>query len=210
MRPVLDPDSYSRPESWYGSYYQLAIEVSLFPADEQLAAALEALWESPHLRGPWEDITAPGKPVPLRILEPDGGVSFYGVLAAGDLGDLPCVSHIVREGDENADWLSLGIPVNAMLQHGLRDLVYEAPPELFAPIDRVLLDIGIHVFARAGFLLAAIGEETSGLHSSATFGASDTTIDGFLVPKPLWDRAAKLRSARPVAPGLKWKPPRIA
>src|SRR5687767_4149639 len=106
----LDPTKYARQEKWYGSYYELAIEVSLSPADAQLAAGLHALWESPRLQGPWKDKNTAGTTVPLRLPPQDGGRTWYGILTVDEFGELPCNARIVREADEMADWLDLSIP----------------------------------------------------------------------------------------------------
>ena len=199
----LDPAAYAVRESWYGSYYELAIEVSLSPADARLATSLRALWESPRLQGPWKDMGTAGKIVRLEPPPPDSTRTWYGILTVDELGELPCIVGIVREAGDMADWLNLSIPTQALADRGLGDLVHEAPLELLAPIDSALIEIGALVFTNAEFLLAAIGEETSGMHSSASFGPDAGTMDSFLVPRALWDRTEHIIGAKEIVPGLK-------
>lgn len=199
-------ENYGAAESWFGSYYELAMEVSTEPADERLRAAVEQLWSCSELvAGPWAD-----KEVTLNVAIPalpdvEGMVAAYGVLRIPDVGDVRCVSWVIREVGRGSDWIDLCIPTSALERFGVAyPLVSETPCTLINAIDRALLNVAVSVFGRAAFELALIGEEVSGMWSSATVAPHDLTQGGFLLPDNLARQAGAFSHAEIVAPGLWW------
>jgi hypothetical protein len=196
----------SRFREWFsGSYYELAIELSLAPSDARLSAAVDALWTAPRMEGPWSDKSY-AHIVAIGLPDSGNAQHYYGVLTVDGMGEVPCVSWMVRESDGGADWLSVSVPTRALVQHGLQELVHEAR-EFTALLDRAFVEVGARVFSRAGFELGIVGEETSGMYSATSFGEKDLPVTGFLVPEPLWSRVQVAGTAELVAPGLKWISP---
>jgi hypothetical protein len=192
-------------ECFTGSYYELAMELSLAPSDARLAAALDALWTAPRIQGPWSDKSY-AQMATIIPPDPDNGRPYYGVITVDEWGELPFVSWIIREADSAADWLSVSVPTQALVERGLDRLLYDAP-EFTRPLDRAFVGVGKRIFSRAGFELGIVGEETSGKYSSNSFRETDLPFLGFLLPEPLWSRVQGAGTAALVGPGLKWIPP---
>lgn len=191
----MTPDAaYALPESWYGSYYELAIEVSSAPDDAALAAAVQRLWTAPQLvGGPWRDRMATDAIAALPDVAPGGMESVYGMVRIPELGDVRCVSWILREEGGGADWVDLCIPSAA--------LPWPFPQDV---LDAALVPLATHVWAAAPFRLALIGEEVSGMWSAETITPDALTHGGVLLPEPLARRLGAGPAAAEVAPGLWW------
>lgn len=199
-------ENYAAPESWFGSYYELAIEVSTAPADERLRASVEQLWScSAIVAGPWLDNDVTCDVAIPRLPAAEEMAASYGILRIPDLGDVRCVSWVIREVGCASDWIDLCIPTSALEPFGLvYPLVSETPCRLISAIDLALLKIAVSVFAGAPFELALIGEEVSGMWSSATVTPHDLTQGGFLLPEKLARQTGAFPQADIVAPGLWW------
>lgn len=181
--------------TWSGTYYELAMEVSAAPDDERLRAAVERLWSAPGVTG--------GAAMPP--VERGEMAHAYGSLAIPTLGSVPCVSWIVREQRDGSDWLDLCLSTGWLARFGLSwPLVSETPRTLLDALERALLDVAVYVYSGAPFLFAAIGEEVSGMWSSATLTAGELATGGFLLPQPLAARLGAESRAREIAPRLFW------
>jgi hypothetical protein len=202
-------ESYGADKYWFGSYYEVAIEVSTSPADERLRAGIDGLWSSPALvAGPWPDKSA-GDVVNPLLPSIEEMVAMYGLLRLRDLGDVRCVAWIIREVGGGSDWVDLCIPTAALEPFGLGyPLVSETPCALIKTIDRALLEVARNVFAAVAFDFAAVGEEVSGMWSSATITSADLSQGGFLLREPLARRLGAFTLSEAVASGLWWVPNR--
>lgn len=199
-------ENYGTAESWFGSYYELAIEVSTAPADERLRASVEQLWAcSAVVAGPWPDKDVSRDVAIPRLPAAEDMAASYGVLRIPDLGDVRCVSWVIREVGRGSDWIDLCIPTSALEPFGLAyPLVSETACTLINAIDRALVNVAVAVFAGVPFELALIGEEVSGMWSSAIVTPHDLTQGGFLLPERLARQTDAFRQAEIVAPGLWW------
>lgn len=146
---------------WLGSYYELSLQLSRVPDDHRLRLALDALWSAPEIvaRDPGE----------LEVPPPGDLRSHRGTIRT-PLGDVPCVSWIIRELNGGSDWLDLCLPTGALDKRGLTYPVHESPPEILDAIDRTLVAVGRRVFAAAQFLVGLIGEEVSGMTENELAG----------------------------------------
>ena len=193
-------------ESWSGTYYELAIEISRAPVDERLRCAIERLWSCDAVvGGPWPDKTETHNVVISPLPAAEEMVASYGMLRVANLGDLRCVAWIIREVERGSDWLDLCIPTSALEPFGLvYPLVSETPCELIRKVDRALLDVAINVYAGVAFELGLVGEEVSGMWSSATIVPDDISQGGFVLPEALAQRLGAFTLSLPIAPSLYW------
>lgn len=112
---------------------------------------------------------------------------------------------MIREVGRGSDWIDLCIPTSALEPFGLAyPLVSETPCALINAIDLALLNIAVDIFAGAPFEIALIGEEVSGMWSSATVTRQDLAQGGFLLPEKLARQTGAFAEANMVAPGLWW------
>jgi hypothetical protein len=198
-------------ESWSGPYYELAIEIAEAPSDAALARAVERLWSAPPIvGGPWPDRAATNAVAPPPSVPPEGMASTYGVIRIPAIGDVRCVSWVIREVGMGSDWVDLCIPTTALEPLGLAwPLVNESPRPAIDIIDGVLLDVAIHVYARVPFLLGLVGEEVSGMFKASTLQPEDLSQGGFLLPQPLARRLGADAHAAEIAPALYWLENRV-
>lgn len=198
----MDRDTFVCDENWFGSYYELAIELGPTGDDERLCTALEHVWSLPQLRGSWiakSDFDLQSSPIECR----DGIVfSRYGVITLTSEISVGCVTHTVREPD-GSDWLDLCIPTG-MLGH-CYDVQYPldcATNPWMVQIDRLFAQMAASVFRSIPFQLAIIGEEVSGITHAATITSEDCRFCPFLLPELLWQRLGLSSSRQVLTPGL--------
>ncbi len=169
-------DDFMFDDNWLGSYYELAIQIGRREddvADERLRSALRAIWSDPTLDGCYPDRWNPPErqePVTPENLSLGHG-TVYG-WARTALGRLVCATHIIREdGDTGDDWLDLCLPTGALGRvesrmgypiGGEESRAWREPP------DKWFVGIARRVARDAGFQVAIIGEEVSGLAYLAT------------------------------------------
>jgi hypothetical protein len=202
--------NYGAAQNWYGSYYELAVEVAPAPADERLGKSIERLWSCDALvAGPWADkgntehVLIPPLPAAEEM------VASYGMLRIPDLGAVRCVSWIIREVENGSDWIDLCIPTAALEPFGLaHPIVSETPCGVIEAIDRALLRVAMDIYRDVPFELALIGEEMSGLWSSATIAAADLAQGGFVLPERLAQRLGASLAGETLTGGLLWIPNR--
>jgi hypothetical protein len=200
--------NYHDAESWYGSYYELAIEVALAPTDERLQKSIERLWSCHALvAGPWPEI-ADTRHVRIPPVPPaEEMAASYGLLHIPELGAVRCVSWIIREVGSGSDWIDVCVPTSALEPFGLGyPLVSETPCALIERIDRALLQVALHVYAGVNFELALVGEEVSGMWSSETVDDADLSQGGFVLPERLSRRLGASAIGETLAPGVTWIP----
>lgn len=216
----MDRSLYRKPENWYGSYYELAVELQPTGDDERLLRAMQRLWDYPALTGPWTSREAFGHPpaVPATVLQSDP-VPLYGVLELDDGREIGCVSHVIRE-EGGSDWLDLSLPTG-MLESVFQveyPLAEDTNPWL-AELDEAFVLIAEWLYAEAPFQVAIIGEEVSGFTSATEMNTDEVASGGFILPRPLWDRlqpgagyrvrSHDLRFVPPTGPGITWGDPHL-
>lgn len=182
-------------EQWLGSYYELSMQLSRAPDDARLREAVSALWSAPEIAASDPNLQIPG---------PGGMLSHRGAIRT-PLGELPCLSWIIRWQDGGADWLDLSLPTGALDKLGLIHPIYESPHEVLGALDSTLASVAARVFAAAPFLLGIIGEEVSGDWSVDDPPNDHILRENLLLPDESWRRLGQ-PEATVVAGGLRWKP----
>jgi len=203
----LQKETFLAQENWYGSYYELAIEYYPVGNDESLLKAVQAIWESPYLSGPWFEETSFGNSADmLQSLENEGGHLLYGLLQVEKNIEVGCLICLVRE-EEGSDWLDFCIPT------GMLELVFNVEYPLLIDnnpwmlgVDQILLDIAKKAYRRSPFELAIIGEEVSGY-----VVANDITLEyleqgGYIVPQKLLQRLRPTCPSVTLDENLQWFP----
>jgi hypothetical protein len=198
----MDRDTFVCDENWFGSYYELAIELGPTGDDERLRKALEHVWSLPQLRGSWierHDYDLHSSPIECR----DGIVpSRYGVLRLTPEISVGCVTHTVREPN-GSDWLDLCIPTGMLgLCFDVQYPLDYATNPWMAQIDRLLAQMAASVFRSISFQLAIIGEEVSGITDAASITPDDCRFCPFLLPELLWQRLGLSTSRQVLTHGL--------
>lgn len=206
------PPTATVREDWYGSWYDLAIEVGPAGDDRRLLEALGAVWRAPGLRGPWPrpDAGAGARPVDVHLpLAFEDVQRLYGVLHLAGHGPLGCLSVVVREESPGgADWLDVSVPTS-MLRHEfpVRYPLIRTDNPWLREIDRALLLIADAVYAAAPFALALVGEEASGWTSAREITAEYVAQAGGCLLPPALAHRLRLDGAAAVSPsGLRWFP----
>lgn len=179
-------------ENWWGSFYELALELGPTGDDAMATRALDELWRQPELRGPWRELADFSSEPDPTLLAPEE-VRSYGVLAFDSNTELGFMSHIVRiEG--GSDWLDLSIPTGMLeLKFPVTYPLDLATNTWLCELDRLLVRIAARIYEVAPFRLGLLGEEASGSGSAAKLTAADCEHGGFVVPETLWHKLAPKR-----------------
>lgn len=198
---TLDLELLHFPDSWYGSYYELAMELGPTGNDAHLEVALKALWRAPGLTGPWSSRGSFSE-LPDAVVGADLEHILYGVATVGAHQPIGVVMHVVRE-PQGSDWVDICFPTG-MLNHlyALEYPLYSHPNSWRSEIDAFLVKIAASVFASCPFRLALIGEEVSGIALAATLEPADCASHLVLLPATaLSERFSGVQQKR-IAPGL--------
>ncbi|AGP35346.1 hypothetical protein SCE1572_12935 [Sorangium cellulosum So0157-2] len=194
----MDRSTYLREDLWLGAYFELALEIGPAGDDRRAKRALEALWQHPALRGPWEREDAFGSDPIVPVLHPSsllGCLRFDGV-------ELGCMSWLIRE-ESGSDWIDLSIPTG-MLEAAF-GASYPLDPQKDAwlvRLERLLATIGARIFEVEPFQLGLLGEEASGVSSAPDLTVEECELGGLLVPLQLWESRGSRRASELIAPGL--------
>jgi hypothetical protein len=191
--------TFAKDETWFGGFYELAIELG-DRNDDRLLRALAAVWAYPSLSGCFlendvepedqERVAVSGKLLNRTHL--------YGIATLPGDTTSPCGTFVIRE-DDGPDWLGLYLPMGALETiypvggFPLRTPPHESPAWR-DELDGCLRDVGTTVYASAPYRLALIGHEVSG-----ELYAADIARNG--VPSVRW--AAILQ---PSSTGLRYYP----
>lgn len=175
--------------------------------DARLLAAINALWSTPALRGPWQDKEDFGQIPTLPItLEADGFDHLYGVIQLADGRELSCLSVTVRE-ENGPDWLDICLPTGMLeLVYGVRYPLTRRSNPWLDLIDEQFVAIAEHLYATIPFALASIGEEVSGASRAATLASDKLASGGVVRPPALEKRVARENKMPPRPSGLSWYP----
>ncbi|HEX8600417.1 MAG TPA: hypothetical protein VF952_18110 [Chloroflexia bacterium] len=201
---------YLDKEYWGGGFYELVFEYSPGGSEEHLQKALDTLWTSPQLQGPWLDREDLGNP-PVQIsVEP---WRMYGLLTLPENKSVGCVTFTRREED-GSGWLDFSVPT-AMLA-GL-DWYYDKTMDTsYSPrlklVDATYAEIADRVYRETPFQFAELGFEVSGGHDQTTLTAGQILASrgysGYLLPPELYARLADtdFGAVTTLPSGLVWIP----
>jgi hypothetical protein len=201
----MERAEYLCEENWWGSYYELALELGPSGDDAMATRAQEALWRLPELRGPWRELADFSSVPDTTLLAPEE-VRSYGVLAFDRNTELGLMSHFVRiEGQ--SDWLELSIPTGMLeLRFPVRYPIDLATNTWLCELDRLLVRIAARIYKVAPFRLGLLGEEASGSGSASKLTATDCEHGGFVVPEALWHKLAPKRVPDLIDGGMVYAP----
>jgi hypothetical protein len=217
----MDRDLFIQKGSWYGSFYELAIELQTSHDDIRLGKALETLWRHPNLSGHWLSIENFGQkpdvisiPNELQVESSNSFINLYGLFSIPDIDkQVGCLSTIVRESN-GSDWLDFCFPIGMLksafsVNHQLEMREYPWS----ATLDRYLLQMADMIYQKTPFDLALIGEEVSGLVNKASiisegiesqikiYDLSNNKI--FLSPE-FWNEISVDKNYEVTPSGLQW------
>lgn len=195
----MDREAFINLENWYGTYYELCIELGPTGDDARVAAALRALWSHPALQGPWRDRASHESSPEVEF----GDLPvLYGVAKIHEGCEIGCISNIVRE-ESGSDWLDFSLPTG-MLER-IFELQYPLSTEANPWMPRVnefLASVGKAVFRQVPFELAVIGEETSGIVSASTVTPNECYGKTMLLSEALWNHLKPNVPSVPAEQGL--------
>jgi len=225
----MNRDFYIEHENWYGSYYELAIELQSSHDNIRLEQALQALWSHPNLSGHWlSKENYEQSPDIFNVadkfhdLDKNSLIHLYGLFFMPEIDkQVGCLSIIVREKD-GSDWLEFCFPTE-MLKSVFplkKPFTHDENPWL-AILDKYLLQMADIVYQQTRYELAFIGNEVSGLVNKASIistgiedqikifsiNDSDTLLSpscNLLVSPSFWDEILLNRTYEVMPSGLRW------
>jgi hypothetical protein len=164
----MDERLFTTDDAWLGGFYELAMEVGP-RSDDQLRAAILALWAHPDLEGCFRDRKrepADQERVPPDLFDDGWGSHLLGIARLPNGSRVACGSCMVREAN-GPDWLDLYLPLGSLAT------AYDVGGSPFESengcshtwreqIDETLAGIGLWVAQSVSFELGIIGFEVSG------------------------------------------------
>jgi hypothetical protein len=198
----------TRRETWHGSYYELAVELSRPKDDARLLRALEVVWSDPRLRGPWTEPAGINRKPPVRLSLLGEGFNLYGVLWLMDGVEVGVLTCIVREvGATGSDWLDLSLPTGILEPLGVAYSLDPSADAMLGRLDAIFLEAADRLHAAVPFDFALVGEEASGqMHAADLSREWVEEHGGCLLSPALWEDLAPRASAKQLASGLRWVP----
>jgi len=217
----MNRDFFTQKENWYGSFYELAIELQTSHDNVRLEKALEALWNHPNLSGHWLSKENYGQgPDKFSIADKFHGMNqnslihLYGVFFIPEIDkQIGCLSIIVRETD-GSDWLDFCFPTG-MLESAF-SVKYPLETDEYpwsTVLDKYLLQMADMIYQQIPYDLAFIGDEVSGLANKASiisegierqiksYGLNNNKI--FLSPA-FWGEISLDKTYEVLPSGLRW------
>lgn len=188
-------------ENWYGSYYELCLELGPVGNDALATRALDLLWRRPELHGPWldpADYDVDAEPLIPSIQEG----TYYGWLTLPDGNEVGFSSVLIRfEG--GSDWLEMWIPTGMFeLRYRFIYPLDRATSPYLVQVDDLFARIAGAIYEEVPFQLGLIGEEASGSSSAANLTKEECEHGGLLVPLSHWQKLAPNREASMVTSDL--------
>jgi hypothetical protein len=201
---LKDLDYLRDPESWAGSYYELALATRIGTLDGPTQLhILSALQQDPLFEG----FVTSRRDVGLgwRALDETRG-SHYGVLRIPNKQIIGC--RIMFLDNEYEGWCLLDIPM------GMLELIYpvEYPVEVtsdwIAELDPVLAGIAARLYGSWPFVYGGLGEEASAMLPTAErIAGKDLAQPGLIVPQELFERFDQVARKIRLSDDLWWTGP---
>jgi hypothetical protein len=187
MKGRMNRDTFFKEENWYGSYYELCIELGETGNDTRLIEAMKCLWSQPQLRGGWWNRADFNTDAPQFEISEGFDRLRYGVIQLQNGFSVGCLMYVVRE-DNGSDWLDLCIPTGMLsLIFSINYPIYDVSNSWMDDVDQALIEIGTSIYKAHPFRLALIGEETSGLTHADSLSLDVLRYGRSLIPKSLWN-----------------------
>lgn len=163
---------FTNPNTWFGGYYELALEIG-GRSDKCLLNALATLWNHPSLEGVYlEREKEPDEqqhvPISPSLLD---RMHLQGLAKLPDGHKVACGSCVIRE-DAGINWLDFYLPMGALESaYDVGGYPFDeagvAHQKWQVPVDEWLKEIGLYIFSAVPFSLGLIGFEVSGMAYSA-------------------------------------------
>ena len=217
----MNRDFFTQKENWYGSFYELAIELQTSHDNVRLEQALEALWSHPNLSGHWLSIENYGQspdvisiPNEFRFENSSSFINLYGLFSIPDIDkQVGCLSTIVRETN-GSDWLDFCFPMGMLkrafsVNHPLEMREYPWSVTL----DKYLLQMADMIYQKTPFDLAFIGDEVSGLVNKASIISEgiesqikiyDLSKNKIFLSPEFWNEISLDKNYEVMPSGLQW------
>jgi hypothetical protein len=202
----MDRREYLRDENWYGSFYEISLELGPTGNDRLALEALRALWSQPEIRGPWRERSDFDTERDDAVITTEEGC-LYGCFTLDDGTEVGCMSHLIHIPGES-DLLDLSIPTGMLeLRFPISYPLDSATNPWMVQFEERLARIGAAIYGVAPFRLGLIGEEASAApNSAADLTADDCELGGFLVPLDLWVKLSPKRKPVLLANGVAYVP----
>lgn len=181
---------FTAEETWFGGFYELAVQFGVV-SNDQLDAALRAIWETPSLQGCYlrRDREAPEQErVNPSLATQESSGHLLGIATLPNGKRVACGTVLVREEDGTA-WLDFYVPLGALAStYAVGAFPVDSNPlsqEWREPLEKWLADVGQAVFFSAPFCLGLIGFEVSGSVDSRDVqdaGVPAVRFIGYLYP----------------------------
>jgi hypothetical protein len=114
LTPPIQP-CFTLPHVWSGGHYELELCLGA-PSDENILAALRALWQPPDLEGPYADRDK--EPGDQRLIDDLAELDHLFGIARFRGVRVPCATFVRRNEDDHGrrrrDFLSLCFPLGAL------------------------------------------------------------------------------------------------
>jgi len=158
---------FTNQNTWFGGYYELAIEVGP-TSDTHLLAALTAIWRHPLLEGCYLD--SQKEPDEQPNVQPTSELlskmRLHGVAQLPNGRRVACGTILIRE-DGGSDWLVFYLPLGALGEaYDIGEYPFDQPERSHdfwqKPLDEWLLELSKYIYKLSPFRLALIGFEVSG------------------------------------------------
>jgi hypothetical protein len=209
----MNRDFFTHKENWYGSFYELAIELQPSHDNVRLERALDSLWSHPNLSGHWVSIENFGRSPDVfnisdqsQSMDQNSLIHLYGVFSIPEIDkQLGCLSIVVRE-TEGSDWLDFSFPTK-MLESAFGEIPWSTV------VDKYLLQIADMIYQQTPYDLALIGEEVSGLVNKASITekgiANEVKFYGLdnnkvLISPAFWSEMSLDKAHEVMPSGLRW------
>ena len=160
---------FTNPETWFGGFYELAIEIGP-NSSQNLLQALQVLWSYPRLRGCYDSNKIEVEDQEKKNLVKIGLENWshlYGKAILTNNDELcPCGVCIIQE-ESGSDWLDFYFPMGALdaLFNTGNSFSKEYSKNVNSwqvEIDEWLKNLAFNIFSKVNFPLALIGLEVSG------------------------------------------------
>jgi hypothetical protein len=187
-----DATAFTDPENWTGGFYELSLEIG-DRDDGRLQRALTALWQAAAITGCYgstaqEPTDQNAVPVTVASLQEFG--HLRGIVRPPLGGPVVCGCIATRFDDDNADWLTLYLPLGALARVEWRVGGFPFGPDggpvslaWRASLDTWLAGLVTEVFHHVDFRLGLIGFELDHITAADLNGVvPEQRWNGYLLP----------------------------
>jgi hypothetical protein len=201
---------FTKPDVWYGGFYELAIELGPHGDNDLILAALSSIWGQPEVLGPFLDNDIEPSLQQRAQLNTEER-HLYGVLHLNNSSALCCGSYVVQEDVEpgGSDWILFYVPAQSahqVLGGSIEEM--DIFSEELIPLVKQYCKMAGAIFQRAAYRMALVGFEVSGEAYADTITSKELRGAGRGALLPRNHRLVKEASdGQPLSSGLVWYGP---